>query len=249
MTRLSGRVVRSAFARSFLIQASWNYHTMLGCGFAYALLPALREIFGDDPDELDASLSRHLELFNAHPYLSTIALGAVLRLEADGSDADTIRRFKVAVRGPLGGLGDSLVWAAWLPAISLASLALYWIGAAPWLVVAFFLVIYNLGHLGLRAWGLSAGLAKGRSVGQSLGQAHVAEWTERMREIATVLLGIVVAAVLAGRGGLADSGALWGGLAGIAFIVGLLMGHRAWRPAAAGIVATILLLSTWGMLT
>jgi hypothetical protein len=34
----------SAFLRSFLIQGSWNYHTMIGCGFAFAMLPGLRAL-------------------------------------------------------------------------------------------------------------------------------------------------------------------------------------------------------------
>ena len=81
---LSRRVLASVFARSFLIQGSWNYRTMLGSGFAVAMLPALRLIFRENPVALEASVRRHLEHFNAHPYLSNIALGAALRLEADG---------------------------------------------------------------------------------------------------------------------------------------------------------------------
>ena len=108
MASLSRRVLASAFARSFMIQGSWNYHTMLGSGFAFAMLPALRRLFAGDPEGMETSLRRHLEHFNAHPYLSNVALGAALRLEADGQDGETVRRFKTAVRGPLGGLGDAL---------------------------------------------------------------------------------------------------------------------------------------------
>ncbi len=85
MATLTRRTLAAAFARSFLIQGSWNYRTMLGSGFAFAMLPALRLIFKGDPAGLEASLRRHLEHFNAHPYLSNVALGAVLRLEADGA--------------------------------------------------------------------------------------------------------------------------------------------------------------------
>ena len=92
---LSRRAVASAFARSFLIQGSWNYHTMIGSGFAFAMLPGLRDLFGEDPASMDASVRRHVEHFNAHPYLSTVALGAVLRLEADGADPETVRRFSL----------------------------------------------------------------------------------------------------------------------------------------------------------
>ncbi|NJD19950.1 MAG: PTS system mannose/fructose/sorbose family transporter subunit IID [Gemmatimonadetes bacterium] len=90
---LSRRVLASAFARSFLIQGSWNHKTMLGSGFAFAMLPALKALFRGSPTGLEAALRRHLEHFNAHPYLSNVALGAVLRLEADGESPEDVRRF------------------------------------------------------------------------------------------------------------------------------------------------------------
>ncbi|MDP2959386.1 MAG: PTS system mannose/fructose/sorbose family transporter subunit IID [Longimicrobiales bacterium] len=245
MATLTRRTLAAAFARSFLIQGSWNYRTMLGSGFAFAMLPALRLIFKGNPAGLDASLRRHLEHFNAHPYLSTVALGAVLRLEADGEDAEAVRRFKAALRGPLGGLGDSLVWASWLPAISLAALSLYWLGMPGWVAVLAFLVVYNVGHVGLRAWGFRAGLSEGRGVGRSLSAASLTQWTERIRAAAGLLLGLFVGAVLGAEGGLGEAGPIWGGLAVAAFVGGALVGHRLWRPTAVAVVAAVALLATW----
>lgn len=239
----------SSFVRSFLIQGSWNYHTMIGSGFAFAMLPGLRRLFGDDPEEMDASMRRHLEHFNAHPYLSGVALGAALRLEADGEDPETVRRFKLAVRGPLGSMGDALVWATWLPGVSVAALALYWIGLPPWLVVVLFLAVYNVGHLGLRAWGFRTGLREGRNVGRSLGEVDLARWTGRLKAVDVVLLGVLVGAVLGGPGGLAEAGTVWVALGAAAFLGGLLVGHRAWRPAAAAIVAAVVVVSVVGLVS
>ena len=247
MAVLSRRVLASTFARSFLIQGSWNYRTMLGSGFAFAMLPALRLIFKDNPVALEASVRRHLEHFNAHPYLSDVALGAALRLEADGASADAVRRFKTAVRGPLGGLGDALVWASWLPAVSLSALSLVWLGAPGWVAVLVFLVVYNLGHVGLRAWGFRAGLSEGMGVARSLGRAALDHWTRRVRAVATLLLGVLVGVVLAAEDGLGEAGMLWGGLAALAFVAGTLVGHRLWRPTAVAVVATVAFIATWGM--
>ena len=91
-------------------------------------------------------------------------------MEADGTDEQTVRRFKTAVRGPLGGLGDSLVWAAWLPTVSMAALTLWWLGLPVWLVVGLFLVVYNAGHLALRIWGFRIGLRDGRDHGRDDGR-------------------------------------------------------------------------------
>ncbi len=238
----------SSFLRSFLIQGSWNYHTMLGGGFAFAILPALRRLFGSDDEAMDASVQRHLELFNAHPYLTNVALGATLNLEREGADPDTVRRFKAAVRGPLGSLGDALVWAGWLPGVSVLALALYWLGAPAWMAATTFLVVYNVGHVALRLWGFRAGLRDGLAVGKRLQEADLPRWTGRVRAATALLLGVLVGALVGGRGALAGAGPLWIALAGCAFVAGLLGGHRAWRPAAATVVVAIGILSVWGRL-
>jgi len=246
--RLSKTALASSFLRSFLIQGSWNYRTMIGCGFAFAMIPGLRRIFGADPGAMDEALERHVQLFNAHPYLSGVALGASLRLERDGAEGATVERFKVAVRGPLGSLGDALVWAAWLPAVSALALSVYWLGGSTLAVVALFLVLYNLGHVGLRLWGFVVGFQDGREVGQRLARAALTAWTERLKVAGTLLLGVLAGALLAGDRGLAVAGAPWVAAAAAAFVVGLMAGHRAWRPAAAAVVGSVILLSFVGIL-
>lgn len=237
----------SSFVRLFLIQGSWNYHTMLGCGFAFAMLPGLRSLYGADAKEMTEALGRHVELFNAHPYLSGVALGAVLQLERSGADPETVRRFKLAVRGPLGSLGDALVWASWLPAVSVLALALFWSGLPGWVSVVGFLLVYNLGHVGLRVWGFRVGLTEGRDVGRRLASAGLAAWTKRIEAAGALLLGALAGVLLAREGGLLDAGLPWAALAITAFLAGLLLGHRAWRPAAATAVGAIALLTAVGL--
>ncbi|MGE0161137.1 MAG: PTS system mannose/fructose/sorbose family transporter subunit IID [Gemmatimonadales bacterium] len=237
----------SAFARSFLIQGSWNYRNMLGGGFAYAMLPVLRSVFRDGPSR-DASIGRHLELFNAHPYLTNVALGAAARLEAEGADPDTVRRFKLAVRGPLGGLGDRLVWATWLPGVSLLALTIYWVGLPGWLAAVVFLVLYNVGHVGLRLWAFRIGLADGRDIAGRLATADLSGLTSRLQKLAAFFLGSLAGALLAGGEGLGAAGPTWIVLAAAAAVAGLLVGHRAWRPAAVTAVLAVGGLSALGLL-
>jgi len=248
MRRLTRGTLAATFLRSFFIQGVWNYHTMLGAGFAFSLLPGLRRVYSDDPEGLEASVQRHLEHFNSHPYLSGVALGAVLRLEDEGVDEETVRRFKIAVRGPLGSLGDRLVWATWLPLVVVASLVLYWLGAGWVWVTVFFLAVYNVGHLGLRAWGLRAGLAAGRDVAGRLAAARIGDRAVRLEPVGAVFVGLLAAVLLGGPLGSADGGAVWMGLGAAAFVGGLVGGHRVWRPAAAGTVVVVVLISLLGVL-
>lgn len=224
------------FLRSFLIQGSWNYRTMIGHGFGFAMLPVLRSLFRGH--ELQDALDRHTDHFNAHPYLAGVGLGAASRMEADGDDPEGIRRFKDVLRGPLGGLGDGLVWAGLLPVAMLAALVLAWLGAGPEVCVPAFLVLYNAGHLALRVWGFRAGLREGRAIGARLRDAGLRTKTGVLARAGSFLTGLLLALILWAPGeGIAAP--LWWLLVVAAVGVGLSGGERVWRPAALVVVGAV----------
>jgi PTS system mannose-specific IID component len=241
LARLGPRLLGSTFLRSFMIQGSWNYRTMIGGGFAFALLPLLRRLRGDHGPELEAALARHCEHFNAHPYLVGVAIGAVARLELDGEPSEVVKRFKEAVRGPLGALGDTLVWAGWLPTCLLAALAVAWWVPSPLLGVVTFLALYNVGHLALRAWAFSVGFREGVSVGSRLRQASLRERADLIHRSGAVLLGVVCGLILVSPLALGGAGRFWSLLAIAAFALGVTGGHRVWRPTALAVVGVILI--------
>lgn len=198
MRTLPRSVVRRTFLRSFTIQGSWNYRTLQGAGFAYALLPVLRWLYRNDPERLQEAVRRHTGLFNAHPYLAGVALGAVARMELDGEDPALIERFKNALRGSLGTLGDRIVWAGWRPACVLLGMSVLLTTTSATAAVLVFLVVYNLGHIALRWWGLQIGVEYGLQVGERLRRAPLANWHDGIVGGAAVLLGLVLPLVMAG---------------------------------------------------
>jgi PTS system mannose-specific IID component len=240
--RLGFRLLGSTFLRSLTIQGSWNYRTMIGSGFAFTLLPLLRHLRGDRGPELEAALARHSEHFNAHPYLVGVALGAVARLEVDGEREEVVTRFKEAVRGPLGGLGDTLVWAGWLPATLLVALTAAWGGVAPVVCVLLFLTLYNVGHLGLRAWAFDIGFREGVAVGARLREAALRDRADLLHRSGALLLGLLCGLLLVSGEALGDTGRFWSLLAVAAFSLGLTGGRRVWRPTALAVVGIILLI-------
>jgi len=202
---------------------------MIGAGFGFTILPTLRRVFRDDPQALEEAVNRHSEHFNAHPYLANLALGAVCRMEMDGRDPEEIRRFKLAVRGPLGGLGDSLVWAGWRPTVVLAALALALVGASPMATVLFFLITYNLGHLLLRVGGFAVGLERGSQVGDTLRKLSLPLQADRLAGTGVFLLGGVLGLVI-GRGWAFGTHVLpWGMLLGMGLFVGSRLGQGSWK--------------------
>ena len=242
----SGRRARAAmFLRSFAIQGSWNYRTLLGAGLAFTLLPGLRRLYGDDAERLDAAVRRHSGVFNSHPYLAPMAVGALVVLEEEGEDAAVIERFKSAIRGSLGTLGDRLIWAGWRPVCLLLAIAIFLTGVRWWLVLAFFLVLYNSGHLLLRIWSYNLGLTRGRGVGEQLRRSWVPQLQRLVSVLGAFLLGVTLPLVAAGGLGRVRLALPWVVAAALAALLGARFGEGVRRPiglALAGFALVGLLL-------
>ena len=225
--------------------AQASARSMLGSGFAYCMVPLLRRR-GLSGDALDEAVRSHMGTFNAHPYLAGIALGAVARMEGSGTDTETIEKFKRAIQGSLGGLGDILIWGAWRPATILLALVLAWAGTPPWVPACVFLILYNGGHLALRWWAYNLGLKHGRDVGVRLRGAELSRLAERAFSGGSVLLGILVGVFLVSHLAAEDSGALWAFAGFAAFGLGHKFGHRALRGTTLVVVLVITLLTALG---
>ena len=186
----------SSFLRCFAVQGSWNYRSLVAGGLANAMLPLLRRVYAGDPAGLRTAVERHLKPFNGHPYLLPMAVTSLARLEHEGVPAEKIDRFRTALRAPLGALGDELVWATWRPVCALLAIALFWIDRRPWLAIGLFLLLYNTGHLALRAWAFRRGWIAGLSVGEELGAPPWGRVVPRLGELGLLLAGAVVGLVV-----------------------------------------------------
>jgi PTS system mannose-specific IID component len=157
-----------ALLRLFAVQASYNYERMLGLGVGVAEEPLLRGLPADGAaSRYRGAVARGARFFNSHPYLAGLAVGAAARAEHDGAPAELIERLRAALCGPLGSIGDRLIWAGWLPLLSGLTLVAISLGAG-WTAVVMFLVVYNIGHVALRWWALRAGWAHGVRVASAL---------------------------------------------------------------------------------
>jgi PTS system mannose-specific IID component len=187
----------NVLARLLTIQAAWNYETMLGTGVGFSVEPALRRLPGGiHGAAYRAALARESRYFNAHPYLASVAVGALARAELDGCSPDRIERFRVAMCGPLGSVGDRLVWAGWLPFCSLLGLIAFGVGMSPAIIVLLFLGVYNAGHIALRVWGLHIGWASGLNVAAALATPVLHRGPELISRAAALCAGIALPLVL-----------------------------------------------------
>ena len=181
------------FLRMLAIQGSWNYETLIGNGIGFSVEPALCLLPGGvNGTAFRQAMTRESAYFNAHPYLAAVAVGALAKVELSEVPPDRIERFRTALCGPLGSVGDRLVWAGWLPLCSLIALAAFGLGASAGTVLVVFLVLYNAGHLALRAWGLYVGWSRGLGVAGALGNPVLRKGPAHVGRSAALMAGLAV---------------------------------------------------------
>ncbi|HMI49412.1 MAG TPA: PTS system mannose/fructose/sorbose family transporter subunit IID [Gemmatimonadaceae bacterium] len=240
------RVKFAMYFRLLAMQGSWNYETLNGTGIGFSMEPALRYLPGGvDGPAYRAALARESRYFNAHPYLAGIAVGALVRAELDGVDPERIERFRTALAGPLGSVGDRLVWASWLPFCSLVAIGVYGAGGSPMAVVGTFLLLYNAGHILLRAWGLRIGLSRGLNVASALGNPVLRQGPQYIGSAAAFVAGFALPLALqrvAGPGRALVGGIIGAALIGILLLARLRERAEGWRIAL-GVLAIFVLYS------
>ena len=111
---LSKDARKKVWWRHQFLQGSWNYERMQNGGWAFSIIPAIKELYTEKEDQVEA-LRRHLEFYNTHPYVSSPVMGVTLAMEeerASGTPIDdaAIQGVKVGMMGPLAGVGDPVFW-------------------------------------------------------------------------------------------------------------------------------------------
>jgi mannose/fructose/N-acetylgalactosamine-specific phosphotransferase system component IID len=223
--------------RLLTVQASWNYERMIGVGLGYAVEPLLRALpGGPEGERYRQAMRRAARYFNAHPYLTGLAAGAFARAEHEQVPAEQIERLRTALLGPLGAVGDRLVWAGTLPAASALGLALS--AAAPTGVgAAALLALYNVPHVTLRVWGLSAGWRRGTGLARALAAPVLTVALRVVAPLAALGIGVALPLVAARLGAALDVAA-WA--AGAASFGGAWLVARWLAPTLGGVRLALL---------
>lgn len=115
--KLSAATLKKVFNRHYQLLGCFNYERQMSTGFAWTMMPALRNLYGDDPDKMQEAVKRHLEFFNCATSVSPFIIGITCAMEeqyansAEGEyDPASITSVKTALMGPLAGIGDSFFW-------------------------------------------------------------------------------------------------------------------------------------------
>ncbi|MGB5218468.1 MAG: PTS system mannose/fructose/sorbose family transporter subunit IID [Smithella sp.] len=151
------------FFRSLLIHATLNFRRMQNLGFAMAVIPLIRELKLTKKESAEF-LTKHLQMFNTHPYFAAPIIGSIVRLEEENAsqkdelfDANAIKQSFMA---SYAAIGDTFFWAAFRPFVAFVSVLLMYLGLT--LAPVFYLLIYTPVHFLVRLKGFLEGYSRGK---------------------------------------------------------------------------------------
>ncbi|EMK9295884.1 PTS system mannose/fructose/sorbose family transporter subunit IID [Enterococcus faecium] len=89
---------------------SLNYEKMEGLGYAYSMLPFIKDTYKDDPEGMKQSVLAHLQFFNTTPYTAPYIIGMNVGIEKEekNKSLEAVSALKTGLMGPLAGIGDSV---------------------------------------------------------------------------------------------------------------------------------------------
>lgn len=187
--KLTSKDYTKTTLRAYFLQNGFNYSNYQGLGYALAMYPALKKLYGDNPDRLADELKENCEFYNTNPHFLPFITSIHLAMAESGMEYSEIRGIKMALMGPLAGIGDSLAQFCLAPLFStiFASMAMDGLAFAP----LGFLFAMNFVLVGIK-------LIMG-SYGKKLGTSMIDKLSEKMGAIsdAAGMIGVTVIAGLA----------------------------------------------------
>jgi PTS system mannose-specific IID component len=193
---LGGGVVKGGFVsaalRLLVIQGSMNNERLQGLGAAVAIEPLIRDLDGGRGGETyRAALARSAGFFNTNPYLAGLAIGAVAQAEHSNTPAPQVERLRSALRGPLGSLGDRLMWTGVLPASASVGLICATF-TGPFVAAGVFLALFNTVNGVVRWWSLRAGWESGVAVAKAMNHPFLQGGVRLVGPLASLGIGLAL---------------------------------------------------------
>ena len=177
-----------ASLRAYFLQNGMNYSNYQGLGYANMLYPGLRKIYDDD-DQLRDALKENVEFFNTNPSMVPFIGNLHLAMLDGGANSKEVKSIKMALMGPMAGIGDSLSQFCLAPLFATIGASLAQDGLI--LVPAIFFLGMNITLLIIK-------LLMG-NWGHKLGASIIEKLSSYMEQISTIagMIGVTVISGLA----------------------------------------------------
>lgn len=195
------KLVRSVFLRSMWLMFCTSYTKQQGTTFGWTMIPYLEDIYGKETDEFYAAMARHQDFFNTTPGMSPFIFSLVISMEQERKaaldagkefDDSSIEAIKIALMGPLAGIGDS-VYSGALRIIA-TGIALGFSQMGSWLGPILFALVYNIPNGLIRYLGAVYGLKLGSSyIAEALSSGALKAFTKGFAVLGLIMTGAMTA--------------------------------------------------------
>jgi mannose/fructose/N-acetylgalactosamine-specific phosphotransferase system component IID len=181
------QILNRSFWRYFWsFQISWNYERMQALGFCWAIIPVLRYLHQDDRAFAEA-MQRHLSFFNTSPIIGgPFILGSTIAME-ETSSASSADGMKVAMMGPLAGIGDALTFVVYNSIIFI--LASQWAQEGLIIGPIFAAVMVLVPYYLVRRWQFDFGYRQGKNLVRHLASGALERFNEGLVVLGLIVLG------------------------------------------------------------
>lgn len=195
------KLVRSVFLRSMWLMFCTSYTKQQGTTFGWTMIPYLEDIYGKETEEFYAAMARHQDFFNTTPGMSPFIFSLVISMEQERKaaldagkefDDSSIEAIKIALMGPLAGIGDS-VYSGALRIIA-TGIALGFSQMGSWLGPILFALVYNIPNGLIRYLGAVYGLKLGSSyIAEALSSGALKAFTKGFAVLGLIMTGAMTA--------------------------------------------------------
>ena len=110
--------IMSVYWRSFFDMASINYERFQALPYLFTFQKVFKKLYGDNKERMTRACLRHVEMFNTMPLFIPVIQGTTLALEEKIANTpveedtaeleESVNNIKVALMGPLAGVGDTI---------------------------------------------------------------------------------------------------------------------------------------------
>lgn len=175
--------------RAFFLQNGFNYSNYQGCGYANIIYPAVKKLYSGDKEKICKVLEDNCEFYNTNPHFIPFITSLHLVMMDNDIPQEEANGIKMALMGPLAGIGDSLSQFCIAPLFSTIAASL----AGDGLIIGpiFFFLAMNLVLTGIK---VATGL-----YGYKLGTSVIDKLSAQMENISKIAntIGVTVIAGLA----------------------------------------------------
>lgn len=193
---LTQKELNKVFWRSYQALGCYSYDKQQGIPYMRAMIPALEKLYPEKEKFIEA-LRRHNTMFNTTCAFVPFCLGISCAMEekyannSDEMDPESINSVKVALMGPLAGIGDSFFWGTFR--VIACGVGAPLAAAGNILGVILYLLLNLVPSTLTRVYGFKLGYKGGREfLARIQADGTLAKLTEAAKVLALVVIGGMV---------------------------------------------------------